>query len=123
MQLHYHRVEPHGKAPAMNAILQAKSTLTDRYQTTVPEPVRRALGLKKRDAIHYELLPDGQVRLSRVDEQKSDPAISAFLGLLENDMPRPNRVAAANAELVTAIQQLVLGVDFDIDEALSPDNE
>ena len=107
----------------MNAILQAESTLTDRYQTTVPEPVRRALGLKKRDAIHYELLPDGQVRLSRVDEQKSDPAISAFLGLLENDMRRPNRMAAANAELVTAIQQLVLGVDFDLDEALSPDNE
>ena len=30
----------------------AESTLTDRYQTTVPEPVRKALGLNKRDKIY-----------------------------------------------------------------------
>jgi antitoxin PrlF len=27
--------------------------LADRYQTTVPQPVRRALGLRKRDRIRY----------------------------------------------------------------------
>ena len=31
----------------MSAPLEAESTLTDRYQTTVPETVRRALRLKK----------------------------------------------------------------------------
>lgn len=27
----------------------SESTLTDRYQTTVPEPIRKALGLNKHD--------------------------------------------------------------------------
>ncbi|MEY4515804.1 MAG: prlF antitoxin for toxin YhaV toxin, partial [Pseudomonadota bacterium] len=35
--------------------LQATSTLTDRYQTTVPESVRRALKLCKRDKICYRI--------------------------------------------------------------------
>lgn len=107
----------------MNAILEAESTLTDRYQTTVPEPVRRALGLQKRDTIHYELLADGQVRLSRAAERKSDPALSAFLGFLENDIRNPGSVAQANADLVAGIQRLVSGVDVDLDAALSPDDE
>ncbi|MFM8481213.1 MAG: type II toxin-antitoxin system PrlF family antitoxin, partial [Gammaproteobacteria bacterium] len=34
---------------AMPAAMQVESTLTDRYQTTVPETVRRALRLGKRD--------------------------------------------------------------------------
>lgn len=36
----------------MPATLEVESTLTDRYQTTVPETVRRALQLHKRDKIH-----------------------------------------------------------------------
>ena len=35
--------------------LEVESTLTDRYQTTVPETVRRALRLGKRDKIHYSI--------------------------------------------------------------------
>ena len=42
----------------MAAILEVESTLTDRYQTTVPETVRRALKLGKRDQIHYTLQPN-----------------------------------------------------------------
>ena len=40
----------------MAAHLEVDSTLTDRYQTTVPEAVRRALKLGKRDKIHYAIL-------------------------------------------------------------------
>ncbi|TAL82637.1 MAG: hypothetical protein EPN62_04060 [Candidimonas sp.] len=47
----------------MVAILEVESTLTDRYQTTVPETVRRALGLDKRDKIHYTIRPHGGQRL------------------------------------------------------------
>ena len=43
-----------------------ESTLTDRYQTTVPETVRRALRLRKRDKIQYTIRPGGEVVLSRV---------------------------------------------------------
>lgn len=107
----------------MNAILEAQSTLTDRYQTTVPEPVRRALGLQKRDAIHYEVLPGGDVRLSRAGNRKSDPIVTAFLGLLGTDIAHKANVSLANAELVASIQQLVRGVELDLESALSPDDE
>ena len=39
----------------MRTTSEVASTLTDRYQTTVPEPVRRALKLGKRDKIHYAI--------------------------------------------------------------------
>ena len=41
----------------MPATLEAESTLTDRYQTTVPETVRRALRLGKRDKITTPFAP------------------------------------------------------------------
>ena len=49
----------------MPATQQAESTLTDRYQTTVPETVRQALRLGKRDKIHYTIRSDGDVVLTR----------------------------------------------------------
>lgn len=49
----------------MAVTLEAESTLTDRYQTTVPESVRRALRLGKRDKIHYAIQPGGEVILTR----------------------------------------------------------
>ncbi|MFN5651359.1 MAG: type II toxin-antitoxin system PrlF family antitoxin, partial [Actinomycetes bacterium] len=48
----------------MAAKLEAESTLTDRYQTTGPETVRRALKLGKRDKIHYTIRPGGEVVLT-----------------------------------------------------------
>lgn len=37
----------------MTQPLEVESTLTDRYQTTVPATVRQALKIGKRDKIHY----------------------------------------------------------------------
>ena len=45
--------------------LKLESTLTDRYQTTVPNAVRHALKLGKRDKICYLIQPDGGVILAR----------------------------------------------------------
>ena len=50
----------------MTAAIEVESTLTDRYQTTVPETVRRALRLGKRDKIQYTVRPGGEVVLTRV---------------------------------------------------------
>ena len=52
----------------MSTTLESESTLTDRYQTTVPETVRRAHKLDKRDKIHYSILPDGAVVMSRFSQ-------------------------------------------------------
>jgi antitoxin PrlF len=49
----------------MSASLEVESMLTDRYQTTVPETVRRTLRLRKRDKIQYVIRPSGEVVLTR----------------------------------------------------------
>jgi antitoxin PrlF len=65
----------------------AEPTRTDHYQTTVPEPVRRALRLNKRDKIRYLIRPSGEVVLTRAQAaQGEDPALLPFLDLLAQDV-------------------------------------
>lgn len=109
----------------MPATLQAESTLTDRYQTTVPETVRRALRLGKRDKIRYTIRPDGEVVLTRAAaDENNDPALAPFLGLLARDLvEHPERLQAVDAGLAQRIQALVGGVEVDLDAPLSADDE
>lgn len=109
----------------MPATLQVESTLTDRYQTTVPETVRRALRLGKRDKIHYTIRSDGEVVLTRAAASDSDdPALTPFLGFLARDMAEhPERLQAVDAGFAQRIQALVGGVEVDLDAPLSADDE
>jgi len=48
-----------------------QSTITDRFQTTIPLDVRQALKLKPRQRVSYEVRPDGSAVLRpvpRLDE-------------------------------------------------------
>jgi antitoxin PrlF len=126
MRLHYHsnvNLNPH--EIAMAATLEVESTLTDRYQTTVPETVRRALKLGKRDKIHYTIRSSGEVVLTRAEASDiDDPLIGQFLGFLAADITRhPERLQAVDIGLVQRLQSLVGGVHVDIDAALSSDDE
>ncbi len=68
----------------MTTTLESESTLTDRYQTTVPETVHRALKLGKRDKIHYSIRPDGAVVMSRVSQtRRGRPGYSTVFGLFD----------------------------------------
>ena len=89
----------------MPATLDAESTLTDRYQTTVPEMVRRVLGLRKRDKIHYTVHADGEVILTRADASDGDdPVLGLFLGFLARDLASyPERLAPMDSGLVQRI--------------------
>lgn len=109
----------------MAATLEVESTLTDRYQTTVPETVRRALKLGKRDKIHYTIRPSGEVVLTRgAASDGDDPVLGQFLGFLVADITRhPERLQAVDAGLVQRLQSLVGDVDVDLDAALSEDDE
>ena len=109
----------------MPAILEAESTLTDRYQTTVPETVRRALRLGKRDKIHFTIRPDGDVVLTRATKTTSeDPVMGHFLNFLAHDIAtHPERLAAIDAGLAQRIQFLVGDLKVDLHAALSAEDE
>ncbi|MES2755766.1 MAG: type II toxin-antitoxin system PrlF family antitoxin [Pseudomonadota bacterium] len=71
----------------MDHVLEDESTLTDRYQTTVPDTIRRGLCLNKRYKVHYKIMSDGTVVLSRVESrEESDRALAGFLHLLAYDI-------------------------------------
>lgn len=108
----------------MPALIAAESTLTDRYQTTVPDAVRRALNLGKRDKLRYTVQPDGNVLLTRAADTDTDPALDAFLGFLTKDMTQhPERLQALDKALVQRVQTLTAGVAVDLDAPLSADDE
>jgi antitoxin PrlF len=110
---------------SMAATLEVESTLTDRYQTTVPETVRRALQLGKRDKIHYTIRPGGEVVLSRVEPTAAyDPVLGSFLDFLARDIAsHPERLQAMDVDFVQRLQSLTGGIEVDLDAALSADDE
>ena len=109
---------------AIKLALCSESTLTDRYQTTIPDPIRKALGLNKRDKIRYTIQADGRVLISRADETESDPIIGKFLDFLGEDMQKnPQHLTAISSDLVSRIQSLVSFFDIDIDIPLMDEDE
>lgn len=108
----------------MPATLEVESTLTDRYQTTVPETVRRALRLGKRDKIHYTIRPGGEVVLTRAVTEVDDPVLSQFLGFLARDIAsHPQRLQSIDASFVQRLQSLTGGIEVNLDAPLSADDE
>jgi antitoxin PrlF len=109
----------------MPATLEVESTLTDRYQTTVPEMVRRSLRLGKRDKVHYSIRPNGEVVLSRAEvSETDDPVLGQFFGFLSRDIAEhPERLQALDASFVQRMQSLTTGIEVDLDAPLSADDE
>lgn len=109
----------------MASTLEVESTLTDRYQTTVPETVRRALKLGKRDKIHYSILSDSAVLMTRAARARDeDPVLIPFLDFLARDIANhPERLQAVDTGLVQRLQALVGGVEVNLDAPLSADDE
>jgi antitoxin PrlF len=124
--MHYHDcTRPSTPEITMPATLEAESTLTDRYQTTVPETVRRALRLRKRDKIQYVIRPSGEVVLTRAsDAEADDPVLGQFLVFLAHDIAtRPERLQSLSSSLVQRMQSLVGEVNVDLDAPLSDEDE
>lgn len=102
-----------------------ESTLTDRYQTTVPNAVRHALKLGKRDKISYLIQPDGGVLLARASsETEGDPVLGQFLDFLARDMStHPEHLKSIDAGLRKRIKSLVKKVEVDLDAPLAAEDE
>ena len=114
MHMHYH-LAMEDKKP----LVTAESTLTDRYQTTIPEVVRKALGLGKRDKLEFLLDETGAVRLKKSQdlEEHEDPTLMAFLDLLAKDIDEnPQNLRELDDSFWQAIDKLTEGVEVDMDE-------
>ncbi len=108
----------------MAPLLYSDSTLTNRYQTTIPNIIRKALGLEKKDKIRYTVQPDGSVIMSRVNRAEDDPALVKFLTFLADDISQnPQNVRAMDSNLLDRVRPLVSDVEIDLDSPLSDEDE
>jgi len=102
--------------------LKFESSVTDRYQTTVPSGVRQALGLSQRDKIAWTITQDGKVEVGakREEPEHEDQALMAFLSLLERDIAAGNLQLAG--PLFARMKALVGDARVDLDAPL-PDED
>ena len=104
--------------------LETESTLTDRFQTTVPSPVRKALKLGKKDKIKYAIQSDGSVVISRASAQECDPVLGEFLSFIARDVKaHPERLETLSASMRESVDALVEGVEIDLDAPLLDEDE
>lgn len=104
--------------------LEAESTLTDRFQTTVPGPVRQALHLGKKDKIKYVIQSDGSVLMQRAETVDTDPVLDQFLSFLAVDMHKhPEKLQPLTASMRQSVASLVADVEVDLDAPLSEKDE
>ncbi len=104
-------------------VIETESTLTDRYQTTIPAPVRSALGLNKKDKIRYIIHQDGTVTINK-NVVEEDPVLVKFLDFLTNDMEaNPQNIQALDSKLRERVSDLVAGVEIDLDLPLNDEDE
>lgn len=102
-------------------LLAVESSVTSRYQTTIPQEIRTALGLEKNDKLHYGLNERGEVVLSRV-AQHTDPSIGAFLSLIAQDLEAGQSVGSLSL-LDPAGLDLTAGMEIDLDSELLDDED
>jgi len=108
----------------IQAALETESTLTERFQTTVPSVVRKALHLNKKDKIKFIIQPNGSVMLSRVEPKESDPVVESFLAFVANDMQKnPEKIQPLSASMRDRVKVLTAGVELDLDAPLSDEDE
>lgn len=122
MQLHYHL--------AMNKFLKwlGRSTLTDRFQTTIPTFVRNELGLEKRDQIEFLKSDDGYIVLKKAEPKQDDgefsPELLAWLDFISKDHnQRPEQIKPFTTEMRDKAYQLTNGYDIDLDASLPPESK
>ncbi len=75
------------------------ATVTSKGQITLPKPIRQALGVSIGGKVAFDLR-HGEVVVTRADEAAhEDPAIEAFLGMLERDIRAGKHIRALPEEL------------------------
>lgn len=110
----------------MSELLQAESTLTERYQTTIPYVVRKTLGLEKGNKISYQIQEDGSVIISRWqnNQKESDALLGKFIQFLEEDINQNSQqIKAMTSTTVNHLKSLVNDIAVDLERSLQEEEE
>ena len=98
----------------LESMKRLQSTLTARYQTTIPTEVRRRLGLNAGDQISYQFTDEGRVELIR--DSSEDQVLGAMFEALERNLaPYPERLVAVDELMYDDLKKWDLDVDLDSD--------
>jgi antitoxin PrlF len=125
-QWHCITIKKKSKKIAMSELLQAESTLTQRYQTTIPYVVRQTLGLEKGNKISYQIQEDGSVIITRCqnNQEELDPILGQFLDFLEQDINKnPQQIKAITSTTVNHLKSLVNDIAVDLETSLEDEEE
>lgn len=82
--------------------IHEEATLTSKGQITLPKSIRQALGVTTGGKVAFELR-GGEVIVTRAGVEHDDPAIGAFLSLLEADIRSGSNLGVLPAALVQAM--------------------
>ena len=104
----------------MPTIIEETSTITAKGQTTVPKAVRQALGVDCGGKIAYRI-EDGRVTVHNPDVEDRDPALTAFLGLIEKDIAAGRNLRGLPTGVATALRRAVKDIGVDLDDKLEGD--
>jgi len=94
------------------SVLEREAKVTAQGQTTVPAPIREALGVQAGDRITFAVDAGGTVTVRRSEEP--DPAIGAFLEFLASDMHRrPEAIRPLTSDLEKRLRELTADTEVD----------
>jgi len=101
------------------ARIEKTCTVTSKGQTTLPLAIRQMLGVP--DGGRIVVRTEGRrVVLEAVPEEHSDPAIGAFLAMMEADIAA-GHVETMPEDLVASLRQAMDDVDVDLDAPIEGD--
>jgi antitoxin PrlF len=104
----------------MATIIEERSTITAKGQTTVPKAVRRALGVDYGGKLVYRIEGD-RVTVRNPDSGHRDPALAAYLRLIEKDIAAGRRLRDLPAGVAAAMRRAAKDVRVDLDARLDGD--
>lgn len=97
--------------------IHEEATVTSKGQITLPKPIRQVLGVTVGGKVAFDLR-HGEVVVTRADEtEHEDPAIKAFLGVLERDIRTGKHIHTLPEELAQAMLTNA-GHAVNLDEAI-----
>ncbi|MFZ2868855.1 type II toxin-antitoxin system PrlF family antitoxin [Zavarzinia sp.] len=78
------------------------ATLTSKGQITLPKVVRQVLGVDQGGKVRFEIR-SGEVVVTRAETSHEDPAIGAFLDLIERDIRAGRHIGTLPDDIAKAL--------------------